>query len=217
MRHSSSTSVLRWHIPLICILGGVLVTVSSRGDVGPTTKQSFRDQLTKGALKSWEEAHANRQEAVAAALAVLSEGEREVRQDDLATFERNQRMYCAIQLLGQYRASESIDILLQRITFQPMISRGSTDSALVPHRFPAVEALINIGLPSTKAFIQSLAKPHSDEELQFFALVVANVDAENELAVQRLRLAEKRAAPIDREHQRNFARLIELVQQVQLP
>ena len=81
---------------------------------------------------------------------------------------------------------------------------------------PLLSPLTGIG-HYTLQLARGLLNDPQVEELRFFALVVANVDRENELAVQRLRLAEKRASPLDDEHQRNYKRLIELVQQIRLP
>lgn len=67
----------------------------------------------------------------------------------------------AIYLMGRYRLSEGIEELIQRIDFDA--GENLLLSALpLWDRYPAMEALINIGQPAVPAAVELLAKDMND-------------------------------------------------------
>ncbi len=139
-----------------------------------------------------------------------------------------QKMY-AIKLLGEYRASEAASVLVDQIEYAPPFVVIDEDYPLI--RFPAAEAIANIGEPALREMLtRGLANEISDSRLKLYAYVVWHHYApqqEQELGLYRMqRLLERRQArrQADNERrrltrgprrgERNLARLIEIYQRI---
>lgn len=118
----------------------------------------------------------------------------------------------AIELLGELRASESAQMLVDQIALKvPVIV-----TAVIPFQdFPALRALIKIGNPSIEAIFRRLSPlehlveltPLGPHDLHLFALVIREVDGE-EVGLFRLQLVLKNAKT--EKQKKNFSDLIEI-------
>lgn len=120
----------------------------------------------------------------------------------------NSSQVVAIELLGEFRTTESVDFLMQNIAL--FIPRWSTES-IPAASYPCVLALINIGTPSISAISQRLNSPVTEKELKLFATVFRLVDGDD-LSVARAQLALKEA---DGLRKKNLEQLVILLKQKQ--
>lgn len=110
----------------------------------------------------------------------------------------------AIELLGTYRATEAVPVLIENIKFQ---TAGKTLELVVAGGYPCVKALANIGTPSLTGIVNRLSKPATETELKLFATVFRLVDGD-ELAILRAELALKKA---EGQQKKNLEQLVELL------
>ncbi len=100
----------------------------------------------------------------------------------------------SIRLLGEYKATEAIDFLLDNVSetfFDVSLSLNSLMGR------PTVQALVNIGAPSVRRIIERLQNPLQKSEvderqLREFATIIRQVDG-NEVGLFRLQQAAKNA------------------------
>lgn len=112
--------------------------------------------------------------------------------------------YDAIRLLGAYRASEACDVLIDEIDYAP----GMEVSERGPlSRYPAAEALVQIGSPAAERVLTRVKKPTSAAQARLFAYVVYLIDGK-ELASARLEIAVARAE--EDAARANLSRFVEL-------
>ena len=82
----------------------------------------------------------------------------------------------AVELLGEYRATEAIDLLVKDVSYRvPAISPA--DDSLVG--YTCAKALIEIGSPSVQAIVRCLQQPAKEKELMLFAHVIRRIDGED--------------------------------------
>ena len=99
----------------------------------------------------------------------------------------------AIYLLGEYGAVEAVPLLIEQINF-PNYGTGETEGIGPLAGYRAAWALANIGDPAaTRAIIERMKDPVSDDQLRLFAHVVAALQGRgNEtMGVARLTAALK--------------------------
>ena len=110
----------------------------------------------------------------------------------------------AVILLGEYRATEATNWLVDNIEYQ--VSSITWDMARAAG-YPCVRSLASIGVPSLDAIVTRLEKQCSEKEMKLFATVFQLVDGDD-IAPLRAELAMKKTAG---QQQRNLEQLVELL------
>ncbi len=95
----------------------------------------------------------------------------------------------AIKLVGEYRAIEGIDTLMENILFvtrQPIMER-------VPEiLYPAVGALCKIGNPVPSKIIEKLEINNDERILSLYALIIRNIDG-LDIGLKRIEFASEKS------------------------
>jgi len=110
-----------------------------------------------------------------------------------------------IELLGEYKATEAIDMLIGNIEYHVMIK--IVETPVPASLYPCVHALARIGVPSLNAIVTRFENPCSEKEMKLFATVFRLVDGD-ELAILRAQLALKKA---EGERKKQLGQLVELL------
>jgi len=98
-------------------------------------------------------------------------------------------MNAAISLLGSYRATEAVPLLIRLID----VETASLNSSLTPlNNFPSCNALIQIGNPSVSAILDALKEEQevSERKLRLYAYIIRSIDG-TDVGSYRLQLAKK--------------------------
>jgi len=116
----------------------------------------------------------------------------------------------AIALLGEYRAVEAVDFLVENVSFRPAVALADAFKELSPFDgYPSAQALVKIGTPCMEGIFRRMSKPCDKTEIRLFAYLVRTLDG-HELGLYRLDAAAKRAeAANDPVARTNFRNLIE--------
>jgi len=110
----------------------------------------------------------------------------------------------AIEVLGEYRATEAVGVLIANISYLGV----SLDLGYkVASAYPSVRALGRIGTPSLAGIIARLDQSTTDKEMKLFATVFRIVDGED-VAILRAELALREAEGLRR---KNLGQLVTLL------
>ena len=117
----------------------------------------------------------------------------------------------AVQLLGEYRATEATALLSKNLDYFPRCTvRVSEEGPLT--FYPAAEALARIGAQAIERVVnQWTAGGISDRQRRILAFLIYQIDGK-ELGLARLELARKQAA--DESRKANLSRLIDLYERI---
>ncbi len=109
----------------------------------------------------------------------------------------------AIELLGEYRAEEAVEFLVDNITmYAPGLSIDEDGPAI---GYPCVHALVNIGLPSVKEILKRLNFSVTEKELRLYNTVIWMVDGD--VGLLRLENALKHATEKNRANLKTLIRM----------
>lgn len=94
---------------------------------------------------------------------------------DVKGIEEHQKKVMCIDLLGEMRAAEAVNVILKRINIERKLF--DTEPLLFVDA-PGPKALISIGKPSVKAILDKevLVKKQSSKELRIFAKIIEEVE-----------------------------------------
>lgn len=118
--------------------------------------------------------------------------------------ELNSAKELSIDLLGEYRATEAIELLIKNIEYHVS---SITFERVPAANYPCVRALAKIGVPSLHAIIRHLDNPCSEKELKLCANVFRLVDGDD-VGVLRVEIALKKA---EGQARKNLEQLIVLL------
>ena len=112
----------------------------------------------------------------------------------------------AVLLLGEMRAAEAVDVLLDNLTFRPP---RLIEEAGLGALYPCVEALIRIGQPSVEGILRRASRQYGDREIMLLSHIVRRVmgredglgrfEGELELALKRVDNLRDIVANLERE------------------
>jgi hypothetical protein len=85
---------------------------------------------------------------------------------------RPETLRALIEYLGAIRATEATEEILSHITFQPIISR---DRPIGPEDYPAVQALVRIGIPAARSVVKHVENEQDTMTLALYATVIRAV------------------------------------------
>ena len=123
----------------------------------------------------------------------------------------------AINLLGEYRATEAVDFLAKHVSYEvPSILREYHPL----DGYPSAKALVKIGNPSIEGIHRRLATPCNEKEVELFAYIIYLIDGDA-VGMSRLQLGKEQASRIvtadGRIHRDNYEKVTERFKKITRP
>ncbi len=150
---------------ILCVVGAsaaMILAVTSLGVEGQGQMDAIgKIRSSNSALQEegGRELLQQRKELISSLINILKQG------DKNAKGEKRSSLVAAINVLGEMRATEAVDILVDYIKFQAIDELIIFDRLTPPSEiFPAVKALIQIGKPSFPPVLRAL-KESTDEDV----------------------------------------------------
>ena len=198
------------HAGLLGIAAAYAIAGNDGAEAWEEAIQRIRSDDAKSRLAAARELTERRAQTIKALIAIVKEpvpdGAAEAKDPaDAIKASFNNSRQIAIELLGEYRATEAVDVLITNISYR--VASISSGEYTVASAYPSVRALAKIGTPSLAAIIARLDQPATEKEMKLFATVFRLVDGED-VAILRAELALKKAEGLKK---KNLEQLVALL------